>query len=66
MFTFSTVSHAPLRGLQIVDQKLAAVSHSDGNAEEAAVFGAAVEKLPGGTCGELADLTGPRQGGILQ
>lgn len=66
MLTFSTVSHAPLRRLQVVDQELATVSHSDRDAEEAAVFGASMEKLPGGTGGELADLTGPRQGGVLQ
>lgn len=66
MFTFSAVSHAALRRLQVVDQELAAVSHSDGDAEEAAVFGAAVEELPGGAGGELADLTEPRQGAVLQ
>lgn len=64
--TFSTVSHAPLRGLQVVDHELAAVPHSDGDAEQAAVFGAAVEELPGGAGGELADVAGPRQGGVLQ
>ncbi len=66
MFTFSAVSHAPLRWLQVVDEELAAVSHCDGDAEEAAVLGAAVEELPGGTSEELADLAGPWQGGVLQ
>lgn len=65
MVTFGAVSHAPLRGLQVVEQELAAVPHRDGDAEEAAIFGAAVEELPGGACGELADLAGPRQGGVL-
>lgn len=64
--TFSAVSHAPLRGLQVVDQELAAVAHRDRDAEEAAVLGAAMEELPGGTGRELADFTGPWQGGILQ
>ena len=65
-FTFSAVSHAPLRGLQVVDQEVAAVPHGDGDPEEAAVLGAAVEELPGGAGRELADLAGPRQGGVLQ
>lgn len=66
MFTLSAVSHAPLRGLQVVDQELAAVPHRDGDAEEAAVLGAAVEELPSGAGRQLADLTGPWQGGVLQ
>ena len=66
MFTFGAVSHAPLRGLQVVDQELSTVPHRHGDAEEAAVLGAAVEELPGRTGGELADLAGPRQGGVLQ
>lgn len=66
MLTFGAVSHAALRGLQVVDQELAAVPHRDGDAEEAAVLGAAVEELPGGAGGELADLAGPWQGGVLQ
>lgn len=65
-FTFSAVSHAPLRGLQVVDHELAAVPHRDGDPEEAAVLGAAVEELPGGAGRELADLAGSRQGGVLQ
>lgn len=64
--TFSAVSHAALRGLQVVQQELATVPHRDGDAEEAAVLGAAVEELPGGAGGELADLSGPGQGGVLQ
>lgn len=60
------VAHAALRGLQVVEQEVAAVAHSDGDAEEAAVLGAAVKELPGGAGGELAGLTGPRQGGVLQ
>lgn len=65
MITFSTVSHAPLRGLQVVKQELATVAHRDGDAKEAAVLGAAMEELPGGTGGELADLSRSRQGGVL-
>lgn len=65
MITFSTVSHAPLCGLQVVEQELAAVPHRDGNAKQAAVFGAAVEELPGGTAGKLANFARPRQGGVL-
>lgn len=66
MFTFGTVSHAPLCGLQVVEQELAAVPHCDGDAEEAAVLGAAVEELPGGAGRELANLARPWQGGVLQ
>ena len=66
MFTFSAVSHAPLRGLQVVQHELAAVPHHDRNAEEAAVLGTAMEELPGGAGGELVDLARPGQGGILQ
>lgn len=66
VLTLSAVSHAPLRGLQVVDHEVTAVPHRDGDAEEAAVFGAAVEELPGGAGGELAELAGPRQGGVPQ
>lgn len=66
MFTFSAVSHAALRRLQVVDQEVAAVPHRDGDAEKAAVFGAAMEELPCGAGGELADLAGSRQRGVLQ
>ncbi len=66
LVTFSAVSHAPLCGLQVVDQELAAVPHHDGDAEEAAVLGAAMEELPGGAGRQLADLAGLRQGGVLQ
>lgn len=65
MITCSAVPHAPLCRLQVVEQELATVPHRDGDAEEAAVFGAAVEELPGGTTGKLADLTRPRQGGVF-
>lgn len=65
MVTFSTVSHAPLCGLQVVYQELATVPHRDGDAKQAAVFGAAMEELPGGTAGELAGLARPREGGVL-
>lgn len=49
MLTFGAVSHAPLRRLQIVDQEVPTVADRYGDTEQAAVFGAAVEKLPRGT-----------------
>lgn len=49
MLTFGAVSHAALRWLQIVDQEVPTVTDRYGDPEQAAVFGAAVEKLPGGT-----------------
>ncbi|KAF3857279.1 hypothetical protein F7725_009138 [Dissostichus mawsoni] len=65
-FTFGAVSHAPLRGLQAVHHELPTVAHGDGDAEEAAVLGAALEELPGGAGGELPELAGARQGCVLQ
>lgn len=51
MLTFCTVSHAPLRWLQVVNHELSTVSHLDRDTEKAAVFGTSVEELPGGTGG---------------
>lgn len=64
--TFSAVSHAPLRGLKVVEQEVAAVAYCDGDAEETAVFGTAVEELPGGAGGQLADLARLWQRGVPQ
>lgn len=64
--TFGAVSHAALRWLQVVDQEVPAVADGDGDPEQAAVPGAAVEELPGGAGGELADLARRRQRGVLQ
>ena len=46
--TFGAVPHAALRGLQIVDQEASAVADGDRDAEQTAVFSAAMEELPGG------------------
>lgn len=54
ILTFGTVAHAALRGLQVVDHEVSAVAHGYRDTEEAAVLGAAMEELPGGTGGELA------------
>lgn len=65
-FTFSAVAHAALGGLQVVEQEVPAVAHGDGDAEKAAVLGAAVEELPGGAGRQLPHLAGPRQRGVLE
>lgn len=64
--TFGAVSHAALRRLQVVEQEVPAVADGDGDAEQAAVLGAAVEEPPGGAGGELAELARTRQRGVLQ
>lgn len=58
--TLRAVSHASLSGLQIVEKEVATVANRDGDAEEAAVFGAAMKELPGGTGRQLEHLARPR------
>lgn len=60
--TFSAVSHASLCGLQQVNVEVSTVSHGDRDAEQAAVFAAAREELPGSAGRQLPDLQRPRQG----
>ena len=64
--TFRAVAHAALGGLQEVDEVVPAVAHRYGDAEEAAVLGAAQEELPCGAGRQLPHLAGPGQGPVLQ
>lgn len=64
--TLGAVAHAALRWLQEVDQEVPAVADGNGDAEQAAVLGAAAKELPGGAGGELAELARRWQRGVPQ
>lgn len=58
----STVSHASLCGLEQVNVEVSTVTDGDRDAEQAAVFAAAWEELPGSAGRQLPDLQQSRQG----